>query len=105
MRISFQSCGRRVIVGFVVVNLLFMVQPTGQTIPPNGNTEPADKVETYIRQLHTPEGKVKHPRGFTVNPVFDLSEPMKKLVESGNAIQGRLLPELKDPRIRNQVAI
>ncbi len=106
MRISFLFCGRRVIASFIVFILLFMCQPTVQTIHPIESTWPADKVDSLIRQLYAPEGKVKYL--FSINPggpVFDPSAPMRKLVEHGNAIQPRLLPELQDPRIRNEVAL
>src|SRR2546429_659858 len=107
MRISFLSRGRGVLAGFLLLMLIGIFHLTdGQTIPPLASAEPADTVEQHIRQLQAPEGKVKHL--FTVNPggpIFDLSVPMKKLVEQGNAIQARLLPELKDPRIRNEVAL
>lgn len=59
-----------------------------------------------IRQLHAPEGKVNYL--FSINPggpVFRFSPPMKKLVEKGPRIQPRLLHELKDPRIQNEIAL
>src|SRR5262249_46091108 len=64
-------------------------------------SETTDTVDSLIRQLDAPEGKVKYL--FSINPggpVFELSLPMKKLVEKGRGIQPRLLNELKDPRRR-----
>src|SRR5689334_6623590 len=68
--------------------------------------EPADPVAGLIRDLDTPQGKVKYL--FSSNPggpVFDFSAPMKKLVKKGTRIEPRLLPKLKDARIRNEVAL
>jgi hypothetical protein len=83
-----------------------MCQPAVQTTHLVEGTEPTDNVDRLIRQLHAPEGKVKHL--FTINPggpVFEDSAPMRKLIGQGNAIQARLLPKLKDPQIQNEVAL
>jgi hypothetical protein len=106
MRISFLFCRWRVVASFIVFILLLMCQPTVQMIHSIENTRPSDRIDSFVRQLHAPEGKVKYL--FTISPggpVFEHSAPMQKLVEQGNAVQPRLLPELKDARIRNEVAL
>jgi hypothetical protein len=63
-------------------------------------------VDSLIHQLDAPDGKVKYL--FSINPggpIFELSVPMKKLVEKGRGIQPGLLNELKDPRRHNEVAL
>jgi HEAT repeat protein len=98
--------GLRVAATLAVVVVLLMCRPTVQISPPFDSTVPSDTVDFNIRQLSAPEGKVKYL--FFINPggpVFDYSVPMKKLVEQGSAIQPRLFEELKDPRIRNEVAL
>src|SRR5262249_33210735 len=67
---------------------------------------PTGSVDGDIRQLSAPKGKVKYlfwidPGG----PMFDYSPPMKRLIERGTAIQPRLLEELKNTRIRKEVAL
>jgi len=98
--------GLTAIAGLIVVVLLLVFRPWVKTIHPIENTEPFDTVEIQIRQLATQEGKVKYL--FSINPggpVFDYSEPMTRLVEQGSAIQPRLLDGLRDPQIRNEVAL
>src|SRR5262249_45055233 len=71
-----------------------------------GRAESSDTVDALIRQLYAPKGKVKYL--FSVNPgepVFDLSMPMKKLVQMGHKIQPRLVAKLKDRDIWNEVAL
>src|SRR5262249_54464270 len=101
MRIRTLCCGLIVVASLIVVVLLLVFRPWVQTIHPIENTIPTDTVDLDIRQLSAPEGKVKYLGG----PVFDYSEPMKKLVEQGNVIQPRLLDALNDPQIRNEVAL
>jgi HEAT repeat protein len=106
MKLSFRFRGHRPALGFLLAVLLLICQPLVQTIYPVDNTMQVDTVESFIQQLHRPEGKVEYL--FSVNPggpVFRLSGPMKKLVAQGSAIQPRLLEALKDPRIRNEVAL
>jgi hypothetical protein len=106
MKLSSLIPGRRLALGFFVTALSLMCQSMIQTIHPIDNTEQADAVESFIQQLRSPAGKVKYL--FSINPggpVFDLSVPMKTLVKYGNTIQPRLLVELKDPRVRNEVAL
>src|SRR5262249_30894101 len=106
MRIFFLFCGRRLVASFLVGVLLLMCRPTVQTIHLAEKTEQADTVDSLIQQLNAPDGKVKYL--FSINPggpVFDPSVPMKKLVKQGSVIQPRLLDELKDPRIRNEVTL
>jgi HEAT repeat protein len=106
MRTSFSFWSRPVVAGVLVFAALLRCPPTAEGADPNNGTEPGDKVDRLVRQLHAPEGKVKYL--FSINPggpVFELSVPMRKLVQQSNAIQRRLLPQLKDPRIRNEVAL
>jgi hypothetical protein len=88
---------RRILVSVVCILLLVFYSAVLQTGNPTKN---------LIQQLHLPAGKVEY-WGFMVpgGPVFRNSAPMRKLVEQGNAVQASLLPELKDSRIRNQVAL
>src|SRR6476620_10146794 len=74
MRTSFHFCGRRAVAGFNVLSFLLMCQPTVQTIQPIQSTGAAHKVDSLIRRLHAPEGKIT-PLG----SVFLPSAPMQKL--------------------------
>ena len=96
----------RVIATLGVVVLLFLCRPSMPVSHPVENSASSGTIELEIRHLDSPEGKVQYlgsmnPRG----PWFVYSEPMKKLVERGDGIQSRLLPELNDPRIRNEVVL
>jgi HEAT repeat protein len=67
--------------------------------------QPVQPVDELVRQLYLPDGKVEYL--FTMNkygPVFRNSPAMERLIKHGHAVQARLLPELKDPRIRNEIA-
>jgi HEAT repeat protein len=106
MRTSFLISYRRVIASLLVGILLLVCQPTAQSTRPIEDTGPADKIDSLISQLRAPGGKVEHL--FTINPggpVFEASAPMKKLIAAGNAIQPRLLEALRDPQVRNEVAL
>jgi hypothetical protein len=107
MKTSTCTRARRVIVGLFAIGLLLAAwRPIFQTALQAGDAEPPGTVDDLIFQLQAPEGKVAffgciNPGG----PVFMFSAPMKKLAERGSAIQYRLLPHLKDPRIRNEIAL
>lgn len=106
MKTSSLTRARWVVVSPLVIVLLLMCRPAVQTTTRDGNTESPDTVDNLIRQLYTPEGKVKYLFSFNPGgPVFDLSVPMKKLAEHGTPIQQRLVDKLKDQRIRNEVAL
>jgi hypothetical protein len=73
---------------------------------PEIERESADMVDVLIRRLGAPEGKVKYlcsvnPGG----PIFEPSMPMKMLIEHGGVIQPRVLQGLRDPRVRNELAL
>lgn len=90
----------------LVVVLLLMCRPTAPVVHTAENPVPLSSVDTEILQLATPAGKVTYlgsvnPGG----PDFEPSAPMKQLVERGPAIQPRLLDELADPRVRNEIAL
>jgi HEAT repeat protein len=106
MRTSSLTRGRWVIVSPLLVVLVLMCRPADRSPPRFGSAERPDTVDDLIRQLGSPEGKVKYL--FSVNPggpVFKLSAPMKELAGHGRAIQPRLIHHLKDPRIRNEIAL
>jgi hypothetical protein len=70
-----------------------------------GTPQTSESVDSLILQLQAPNGAVEHAFSTKYGPVFQESAPMQKLIEQGNEIQTRLLPELKNPRIRNEIAI
>jgi len=89
--------GFRVVPILIVAALLFLSWWAIQLFRP---------IDSDIRRLFSPEGKVEYL--FSVNPggpVFRYSEPMQRLVEQGSVVQPRLLEELKNPRIQNEVAL
>src|SRR4051794_20340842 len=99
MRTSFLSRGRGVLGGFLLCLLLATFDLTAdQTTCPVESSRLTENVEKSFERLHAPEGKARLL--FFANPgghCFDLSAPMKGLIERGTTIQARLLPELKDP--------
>jgi HEAT repeat protein len=96
MRIPFRFFGCKEIAGIMLCILPSLCLWAAQTSPP---------VEALLKQLQAPEGSVKCMGFVNGGPVFINSEPMRMLIEQGHAVQPRLLAEIKDPRIRNEVAI
>jgi HEAT repeat protein len=99
MKTSFWFFGRKGIASLLLCILPSFCLPAFQTSQP---------VEALIKQLQAPEGKVRyagHFGSFGGSPVFRYSTAMEKLIAQGNAAQARLLHELKDARIRNEIVI
>lgn len=101
MRVSSLILYLSIVAGLIILTLL-LYRPS---LFPPVNDEPVNTLDINISQLYGPEGNVEFICCSDGVPIFRYSVPMKNLVEKGSAIQSRLLVELKDQRIRNEVVL
>jgi hypothetical protein len=92
-------CGMLLIMGFVV----FQINRTDKSL---AKIESPESVEELIQQLHEPQEKVK-PIYFGIKhgPAFFFSPAMEKIRDRGPAIQPRLIEELSNTHIQNEIVI
>jgi HEAT repeat protein len=95
-----------VVAGFCVTLLLVIGFKLIRWNPPPGNDGKASTVDELIHQLHARLESGNDQRlSDLFGPFRDSDSPVQKLIDLGDTIQPRLLEELKDTRIRNEIAI
>lgn len=97
---------RGTILRVVALALLLCPAPAQPAVPGERAVPPGESTDVLIRQLYSPEGKVRYL--FFFNPgghVFEYSFPMKRLIKQGASIQPTLIEELADPKIHNEAAL